>query len=247
MKITITALVTALVVGGIFTFIMITRQQQAQENARLATLVSAEQSVRKELKEISVFIEQQLQALSEVVAADKNFSLKILVENDRSSQQVTEIAEKFMRPMGFSVLEISDASNRILSSGHFPASAGNNNKKKMDLLTPEATAVMENIMGTPTLTLQAKRTFTIAGFKFRTSGGVTIDDAFLDRLAPNDNVTLLLKRGEEYIGKGGIRSVSPITDNQIIINDIPLPASSITLPSSGLDEELTLIVISGKI
>ena len=106
---------------------------------------------------------------------------------------------------------------------------------------------MENVMGTPTLTLQAKTSFSIAGFNFCTSGGVTIDEAFLDRLTPNDNVTLLLKQGEVYLGKGEIRSVSPITDNQIIINDIPLPASAIAVPSSGLGEELTLIVISGKI
>jgi hypothetical protein len=247
MKIAITALVTAVVVGGLLVFLMITRQQKADNAAKLSLLTAMEQTVQKELQEASSHIERQLQEFSEVIAADKQFSLKILVENDRSSQLVTEMAEKFMGPMGFSVLEISDASHRILSSGHFPASAGNSNQAKMELLTSEASAVDENIMGTPTLTIQAKSGFAIAGFNFYTSGGITLDDAFLRRLTPNDAVTLLLKHGEEYIGKDGIRSISPITDHQIIINDKELPASELVIPSSGDAGELKLIVILGTI
>lgn len=247
MKIAVTALVTAVVVGGLLVFIMITRQQKADNAAKLSLLSVMEQTVQNELQEASSHIERQLRELSEVIAADKQFSLKIFVENDRSSQLVTEMAEKFMGPMGFSVLEISDASNRILSSGHFPASAGNSNKEKMQLLTSEASAVDENIMGTPTLTLQAKSDFTIAGFNFHTSGGTTIDKAFLERLTPNAAVTILLKRDEEYIGKDDIRSISPITDHQIIINDQKHLASELDIPSSGQAGELKLLVILGTI
>ena len=136
----------------------------------------------------SARIQAQLQSLAEVVAANKEFFLRLLVENDRSAPAVTEIAARFLEPMGFSVLEITDSSRTILSSGHFPASAGNKSMHQAGVLSKKLSAIMENIMGTPTLTMQAEYPFTIAGFNFLVSGCVKLPGS-----APKDCLIRHLK------------------------------------------------------
>ena len=246
MKITLTALISALVAAGIVFFLMNAHLANNKEEANLEMLLSVEKTVQKQIHELFSEMEQQVQALCDVIAAHKDFSLRILVENDRSSPVITEMAVQFMDPMGFSVLEIADSSNIILSSGHFPASAGNSCAQKAELLSDETAACMENIMGKSTLTLQSKNRFSIAGFSFYVMGGTKLDALLLKRLTPNDKVTLLLKNGNEFIGMDAVRSISPITDHTIVINDKEYLASEIDVPAAGLEEELKIYILLDK-
>ncbi|MBN1308386.1 MAG: hypothetical protein JXA18_10745 [Chitinispirillaceae bacterium] len=246
MRIAITATVSTVITAVLVFFIMNNRLNHAKSAADLERLHFAEQTVQKRLNDLSVRIESRLKAFADVVASNNNFSLRLLVENDRSSPVVTETASQFLKPMGFSVLEITDSSRSILSSGHFPASAGNRSVHTDGHLSGEAAATMENIMGTPTLALQAETDFSIAGFPFHATGGLAIDNGLLARLAPNDNVALLLKKGGDYIGMDNIHSISSITDRHIIINDKKYPASEIEIPSTGIDEKVSLIVLLKK-
>jgi len=230
-----------------FTFFIMNMQlnrQKATSDHEL--LLSVEKTVQKRIGELSSGTYQQLQSLADVIASQKDFSLRILVENDRSSPYITEMASQFLHPMGFSVLEIADSSYTILSSGHFPASAGNSCAEKAKQLSSSASACIENIMGKPTLTFQARSKFSIAGFIFYVMGGMVIDTTLLKKLTPNKNVTILLKNGNEYIGRNDIRSISAIKDNHIIINDKKHLASSIEFPSSGLDSKLELVILLKK-
>ena len=246
MKIALSAVISMIISAGLMFFLMNLRIVHNKNAADFEKLLVAEQTVQKRFEGLSTQITSQLAAFSEVVAAYKDFSLKILVENDRSSPVVTEMASQFLKPMGFSVLEIADSSWRVLSSGHFPASAGNSSAEKADHLSDKATLCIENIMGIPTLTLQAKTAFSIAGFTFHVAGGLTIDKALLDRLTPAGNVTLVLKKGNEYIGMEGIGSISAIKDHKVNINDKTYFASEIQIPSAGLEEEVSIIVLVGK-
>ena len=246
MKIVLSVLISIIVTAGLMFFLMNLRISKIKNAADLDKLLVAEQTVQKRFEELSLQIASQLEAFSEVIASYKDFSLKILVENDRSSPVVTEMASQFLRPMGFSVLEITDSSWTILSSGHFPASAGNSSAEKAGRLSKKAALCTEDIMGVPTLTFQAKTTFSIAGFTFHVAGGLTLDKTLLERLTPAGNVTLVLKKGDEYIGMEGIGSISAIKDHRIIINDKEYPASEIEVSSAGLDEKVLLIVIIDK-
>ena len=241
---TIIAVIIAAVVAGGGVFLSLYMLHSKQDTERAANdLLTARETVQKRLDDFSVRIQAQLQSLAEVVAANKEFSLRLLVENDRSAPAVTEIAARFLEPMGFSVLEITDSSRTILSSGHFPASAGNKSMHQAGVLSKKLSAIMENIMGTPTLTMQAEYPFTIAGFNFLVSGGIVVDTGLLETLTPNSRVQLLLKDGDTYLCMENIASVSPITNHEIIINDKKYRAAEIALPVAGMDGEISLIVL----
>jgi hypothetical protein len=234
----------AIILSAVVTFFILKSTSGDTKQAfTVQRLLTAQQTVQKRLDDYYTQIESQLKSFADVVATHKDFSLKILVENDRSALVVTELAGLFLKPMGFSVLEITDSSRTILSSGHFPASAGNKSLHQAHQLSKNVLATTENIMGLPTLTLQAEYNFSIAGFSFFVTGGVTVDDKLLARLAPNDQTILLLKKGENYTGMDNISSISAITDNQIIINDKKYPAAEIEVPSSGVDEKISIIVL----
>jgi hypothetical protein len=243
MKTIITIIVTAIVVGGGTFFSLKSIGSKQQTQCDLQTLLTAKQTVQKRLEDFSTRTQAQLQSLARVVEADKEFSLRILVENDRSAPAVTEMAGQFIDPMGLSVLEITDSSRTILSSGHFPASAGNKSMHKAGVLSTKLTATMENLRGTPTLTLLAEYPFAIAGFRFFLSGGIVVDTKLLELLTPIERILLLLKNGDTYLGMENITSVSAISDNQIIINDEKYPAAEIELPVAGMDRKISLIVV----
>ncbi len=246
MKTAVIAVASSLCAAIIIFLIMNIGLQREKDAADLALLLSVEQTMQKRIDDISSQIQFQVKAFSDVVAAHKDFSLRILAENDRTSPVITEMASQFIKPMGFSVLEITDSAWSILSSGHFPASAGNSCAEKAGQLSDKATACTDNIMGTPTLTLQARNGFTIAGFLFYVMGGITIDASLLTRLTPNKKVKLLFKKGGEYIGMDNIGSISAITDHRIIINDKKFLAAELPIPSAVTEEKMSLIVLVDK-
>ena len=242
--ITIVITVILITVPGYFFLNMQLNRQK--EKADLEYLHSVEKSVQKQIKELSSRIFYQVASLGNVIAAQQDFSLRILVENDRSSPDITEMASRYLKPMNFAVLDIADSSFTILSSGHFPASAGNSCREKGSRLSSNTVACPDNIMGTPKLTFQASSRFTIAGFKFYVMGGVVIDSTFLSDLTPGDNISLLLKNGNEYTGTIAVQSISEITGNHIIIDDRKYLAAVIELPSSGLPHTLELLLLVDK-
>lgn len=245
-KTIITILVTVIFItvpGYLFLNLQLNRQK---EKTDIEYLHSIEKSVHKQIQELSSRIFYQVSSLGNVIAAQQDFSLRILVENDRSAPYITEMASRYLKPMNFAVLDIADSSFTILSSGHFPASAGNSCREKGSRLSSNTIACLDNIMGTPKLTFQASSRFTIAGFVFYVMGGVVIDSTFLSNLTPGNNISLLLKNGNEYTGTITVQSISEISDNHIIINDKKYLASIIELPSSGLPHNLELLLLVDK-
>lgn len=243
MKLAVTAIAAVLVTAGLMLFIMKTGSTRQAERTRQAQLTVMQQAVEKRLADLSDQIESQLHSFADVVAGHKDFSLKILVENDRSSPLVTEMAGQFLKPMGFSVLEISDSAWTILSSGHFPASAGNNSILRSTATSGKVRLCTADIRGTPTLTLQSQRGFTIAGIPFHVAGGLTIDSTLLARLAPAPGVGVLLNNNGTYTGMDDVRSISSIKDGRIIINDKKYPAVEIQIPAGEGGEKVSLIVV----
>jgi hypothetical protein len=176
---------------------------------------------------------KKLSAVADIIAADRDFSMKLIVENDRSAPEISDIASLYIEPMNLSILEITDSNYVILSSGHFPASVGNSVAEKGSILTDSALCLSDNIKGKDTLTFQAKITFTIADQTMYCIGGYIIDEPFIEDIRPRQGVSLLLKYDGEISGMDNIETISAITDNTIIINDTTYCATKISLPYSG--------------
>lgn len=223
-----------------------------QTNPRTTVCPAAETEacsfeVSKRLAEISSDIAIRLDAFAAEVANDQLFSLRLIAEDNRSAPEVTAKAGQFMKPMGFSVLTIIDSASIILSSGDFAASVGNSAVEKAALLDAEPKVIIDQVMGKNVVTLQARKSIKIVdGIPFSAIGGVVIDDDFLARLSVRRGVTTILKQGNTVIGMNGVRTISEIKDNRIVIDNKEYGACRIDLPFAGTDAggvpELIVIV-----
>ncbi|MBD3320436.1 MAG: hypothetical protein GF350_04995 [Chitinivibrionales bacterium] len=204
-------------------------------------------SVQRKLEQQKESLIKKLDAFANVTAQDRDFAMRLLVETDRSASDVVERAQQFIHPMNLDILEITDSAFVLLSSGHFPASAGNSIEEKCSMLDESPAFLMDNIMGDSVATLQAKVSFAIAELPFYVSGGVIIDNEFLSRLMPLDDVYVLLKTGDEIIGGkaiGNIGSISDIEDQRIIINSKEFLADTIAVSFQGEERDATFYVLS---
>jgi hypothetical protein len=207
-------------------------------------LAAAKESVTKRLQELSRDIAERLAAFSDEVGSDQLFSLRLLVENNRSSPEVAQKAGRFLKPMGFTLLDVTDSAFVILSSGEFPASAGQNVSQKVKLLADEPKILEDNIVGQKVLTFQAKHTFLIAGsIPFYALGGVTVDERFHEGLSPRSGVRVLLKQGTEVVGMASVRTISEVKNGKVIINDKEYPAFETPLPYAGSGDAPRLIIV----
>jgi hypothetical protein len=194
-------------------------------------LSQAQLAVQKNIRQLSDEIEEKLTSFADAVSEDRVFSLRLLGEQDRSSSDVTQFAARFIKPMGFSLLDIIDSSFTVVSSGQFTANAGSNVSEKSSALGKSPEFLKDNIMGESALTFQARKSFKIADIPFFVSGGYRVDKRFIEKLAPDDSCTMFLKIGNEIYGNDTIRSVSELKGHTMIINDKQYDAIVVPLAS----------------
>ena len=200
-----------------------------------------EKQIQNEAKRIS----DQLTAFSRVAAADRDFSMKLFVEGNRSAPEVTDVTHRFLEPMGFSLLEITDSSHVLLSCAQFPASTGTKVADKAALLGEQAKFIYDNVKGQKVLTLQSQIRFRILDTLFYCSGGRIVDDAFVSQMSPGNGFRLVLK-GYRVMGMNNAQSISDIRDSSVVINGTVYPAASIALPFAGQGEPPVLLLIDEK-
>ena len=200
--------------------------------------------VEKQVQNQSFHLSDQLAAFSRIVATDREFSMKLLVENNRSAPEVTEIAPRFMEPMGLSMLEIADSQQVLLSCGQFPANAGMSVVDKEALLNDKGVFIEDNVKGQKILTLQALIRFKILDAGFYCTGGQIIDESFVSRMSPGNGFRLLLKQGQKVMGMENVESISDVKDSTIIINNKTYQAMSIALPFAGPGDAPVCILIN---
>jgi hypothetical protein len=244
MKYVLVFLLGALLSGsGVFAFMYYQTRSITTRSGTHEQSVMKE-SVTKRLDGLYRDMGDRLAAFAREVANDQLFSLRLLVENNPSAQEVTGKAGQFLKPMGFALLDIVDSTYTILSSAEFAASAGNSIAEKAALLSEAPVVIADRVMGREVLTLQALSSFRIAeSIQFHAVGGIIIDEEWLASLAPQYGVKILLKKGSTVMGMEGIRTISEITGGTIIINDRKYAAASIPLPYAGGDEAPVLIAL----
>jgi hypothetical protein len=231
--------------GGAGVYLFMSRQPKnvgtSVDTAELAVLKT---SVEQRLKETTVDIKTRLSAFCKEVAGDQVFSLRLLVEANPTAPEVTNKATQFLKPMGFSLLEIADSGYTLISCGQFPASVGNSVASKGELLTGEPVVLADRVMGAEVLSFQAKCAFTIAeSIPFYAMGGLVIDKEWLKRLSPREGVTVLLKQGATVLGLDNVKTISSVKEGKIIINDREYAAADIPLPHADGTEAPILIAV----
>ncbi len=242
MKTIITIILTAAISAAAVYFYMQNLHESTFIDPDEIKLRTARSFVENRVENIKNDISSRLVHFSEEIISDRDFSMSLLAHNDPTSPAVTRSAVRYMKPMGFSLLEIVDSESVILSSGHFPANAGNSAEKKMEKLGKKVSVIKDNVIGEELLSLQSRHSFSIADVPFTATGGIIIDEAFLQSLAPHEDVKVILRTDEGIKGMNA-GSISPVSSGKITINEREYHAASIDISSDyGICE---LIIIAG--
>jgi hypothetical protein len=218
------------------------RKQNEQTNKELAFV---KQAVEQQINSQMDCIARQIAGFSAVVAGDRDFSMKLIVEKEKSAPEVTEIAQRYLAPMALSILSITDSQYVLLSCGHFPANAGSV-FESASILGDKPAFIMDNVKGATVLTLQSKVRFKILDAVFFACGGMTADKDFLARLTCWPGYSILIKQGTTVLGMEKVESISDIKDSTILLNNVRYPVAAIALPFAGTGDAPLCIVMSNK-
>lgn len=130
-------------------------------------------------------IAARLAAMKTSLSADNRFRAFVVRGEER--EYVLDYAGDAMRLAGLAFLQIQDDEGRILSSGHF--------RNEFDRLGPtvrDTMLVRASAAEGPFLALVTSDSLRIAGKPFRIAGGITVDSAFLARLARDPELGIRL-------------------------------------------------------
>ena len=206
--------------------------------------------VSNSLDRIRMDLRQSISTFARSTAADPLFALRLLAEHNPAAPEVTGRAAAFQGPMGFGLLEIIDSGGTILSSGSFPADAGNLITPEQKNLTEEPGFLEARVIAARHLTLQAMAPFTIAdSIRFFALGGLIVDSAFLARLSPDPGIRVLLRRGDSVMGLPEVRTLPEVTGDRVTISGKTYPAARLPLllsPATGGGPRSELIVLVNK-
>ena len=156
--------------------------------AALAAVASADLSRR------GTSIGERLASLAGALSDDNRFRLAATQGDAAQRAYVLDLAGREMRLTGLSMLQIQDASGRILSSGHF--------RNEYDRLEPDlpallasthrAALVQARTADGPMLVLARVDSVRLGGRVFTIVGGDVVDSASLARLAPGGDFSIAL-------------------------------------------------------
>jgi hypothetical protein len=218
---------------------------QKQNESAYKELAFVKQSVEHQISSQMDLIAAQLAGFAAVVAGDREFSMKLLVEKDKSAPEVTELAQRYLGPMALSILSITDSQYVLLSCGHFPANAGSTFESAR-ILGDKPAFIIDNVKGETVLTLQSKVRFKILDAVFYACGGMAAGKDFLGRLTCWPGYSIIIKQGATVLGMEKVESISDIKDSTMLLNNTRYPAASITLPFAGTGDAPQCIIMSDK-
>ncbi len=214
------------------------RRLTAQDDRRAAALAAV---AATDLAQRSAAIAGRLVSLATALGDDNRFRLAVTQGDVTQRGYVLDLAGQDMRLTGLSMLQIQDASGRIVSSGHF--------RNEYGRLEPELPALVASVRGAalvrartpdgPVLILARMDSVQIAGRAFTLVGGDLVDSAFLARLAPGGDFSAALV----LPGGDSVRAGSSEPDAQTVVvsrQRVPYIGSAVSGGRSVQSVSLTL-------
>lgn len=195
------------------------RRLSAEYQLRVDTAV---EMIRSDLRRESDAVGDRLASLQAALLTDNRFRLAAVAGVDTEREYLLDYAGTAMRLTGLSMLQIQDADGRILSSGHFRNEHGRTDAALPSTLTRTPGVAMLLTRGPERefLALARSASFTMSGQAFTLVGGVAVDDAFLDRLAPSREVAVTLKYGGRQVSTSDEAASS---GNDVAIGALQIP------------------------
>jgi signal transduction histidine kinase len=166
--------------------------------------------IREDLTRESAGVAERLASLGVALVNDNRFRLAAVAGLPSEREYLLDYAGTAMRLTGLTTLQIQDAQDQIISSGHFrnehgrtePGLASALNTVRRPALTMVRTADGQ------LLTLARSESFSIAGQAFTLVGGIAVDNAFLARLARDRAITVSITYPGGEIAMGPVATVS---------------------------------------
>ena len=168
------------------------RRLAAEYQVRVAEVVDI---IREDLARESAAIAERLASLETALLNDNRFRLAAVAGVESEREYLLDYAGTAMRLTGLSMLQIHDAAGTILSSGHFRNEHGRIEPGLPAALTETRGVALVIARGPERefLTLARAEPFVISGRTFTLVGGITVDDAFLKRLARDREIVVTLR------------------------------------------------------
>jgi signal transduction histidine kinase len=167
--------------------------------------------IREDLARESEGIAERLASLASALLNDNRFRLAAIAGVESERQYLLDYAATAMRLTGLSMLQIHDADDRIISSGHF-----RNEHGRIESGLP---AALMNARGPAFLTtrnaerdflaLARVESFQIGDRTFTIVGGVAVDEPFLARLARDRAIVVTLIHPDGQLSTVRLASNSP--------------------------------------
>jgi signal transduction histidine kinase len=166
--------------------------------------------IREDLTRESAGVAERLASLGAALVNDNRFRLAAVAGLPSEREYLLDYAGTAIRLTGLTTLQIQDAHDQIISSGHFrnehgrtePGLASALNAVRGPALTMVRTADGQF------LTLARSESFSIAGQTFTLVGGIAVDNAFLARLARDRAITVSITYPGGEIAMGPVATVS---------------------------------------
>ena len=167
------------------------RRLSAEYQRRVDGVVAV---IREDLARESAGIAERLASLEGALANDNRFRLAAVAGAEPEREYLLDYAGTAMRLTGLSMLQIQDGDDRIISSGHFRNEHGRIEAGLVPALQAARGVVLVAARGAEQefLALARVQTFAIGGRRFALIGGVTVDEAFLSRLARDRAIAVTL-------------------------------------------------------
>jgi two-component system nitrogen regulation sensor histidine kinase NtrY len=188
-------------------------------------------TIESRLEAEGAAISGRLEALAAEIAADNRLRRAIVREDPSERPYLLDYAGRAMRLTGLSVLQLQDEEGRILSSGHFRA--------EFDRLDPALSAALGASGATPgrpdgelpalapvrtpsgaVLALLRVEPVTLGSRRLVLVGGDSVDEAALDRLAPDDEVKVRLTYPGGTLDPPGAAPAAP--EEFVVAREIPV-------------------------
>lgn len=164
----------------------------SQYERRVEGLVSV---IEEDIAGESESIAASLAALRETILADNRFRAAAVEREAGERRYLLDYAGSAMRLAGLSILQIQDGAGRIVSSGHF--------RNEFDRLEPDLPLLLAAAPGGaalveartpdgPLLALARVDSFRIGGSRFTITGGIAVEERFIERLERGTDLSVFL-------------------------------------------------------